>query len=188
VPHTPKAISRSRNLIVRRGQAGDAALLAELGARTFSETFAPDNSPEDMTAYLASAFSPSQQAAELADATSLFLIAETNGVATGYAMLRSGNMPDSISGDKPIELVRLYVSQASLGSGVGAALMQACIDEAKQRGYKTLWLGVWERNARARTFYRKWNFHEIGTHIFHLGKDPQTDILMQRAISDPIPG
>jgi diamine N-acetyltransferase len=188
VTHTSKAISQSLNLIIRRGRASDAALLAELGARTFSETFAPDNSPQDMTAYLASAFSHEQQTAELADATSLFLIAETNGVAAGYAMLRSGNVLDSISGDKPIELVRLYVSQASLGSGVGAALMQACIDEAKQRGYKTLWLGVWERNARAQAFYRKWNFHEMGTHIFQLGDDPQTDILMQRSISDPIPG
>ena len=188
-----KAITRSPNLIIRRGKAGDAALLAELGARTFSETFAPDNSPEDMTAYLASAFSHEHQTAELADATSLFLIAETDGVATGYAMLRQdvesfSSRLDSISGDKPIELVRLYVSQASLGSGVGAALMQACIEEAKQRGHKTLWLGVWERNARAQAFYRKWNFREIGTHIFQLGNDPQTDILMQRDISDSIPG
>jgi GNAT superfamily N-acetyltransferase len=187
VIQTSKAIGRSPNVVIRRGKAGDAALLAELGARTFSETFATDNSPEDMAAYLASAFSHEQQTAELADATSLFLIAETDGVANGYAMLRSGNVLESISGDKPIELVRLYVSQASLGSGVGAALMQASIDEATQRGYKMLWLGVWERNARARTFYRKWNFHEIGTHIFQLGKDPQTDILMQRAISDRMP-
>lgn len=170
------------NLIIRRGRAGDAALLAELGARTFSETFAPDNSAADMAAYLASAFSPAQQAAELADSSSLFLIAEKDGVALGYAMLRSGNVLESVSGARPIEVVRLYVSQASLGSGVGAALMQACIKEAKQRGYKTLWLGVWEHNARAQAFYRKWNFTEIGTHIFQLGDDPQTDILMQRAI------
>jgi ribosomal protein S18 acetylase RimI-like enzyme len=157
-------------------------LLAELGARTFSETFAPDNSASDMAAYLASAFSPAQQAAELADSSSLFLIVEKDGDALGYAMLRSGNVLESVTGDKPIEVVRLYVSHASLGSGVGAALMQACIDEARRRGYKTLWLGVWEHNARAQAFYRKWNFTEIGTHIFQLGDDPQTDILMQRAV------
>jgi ribosomal protein S18 acetylase RimI-like enzyme len=66
---------------------------------------------------------------------------------------------------------------------VGAALMQACIDEARRRGHKTLWLGVWEHNPRAQAFYRKWNFVEIGTHVFHLGNDPQTDLLMQRTIS-----
>jgi ribosomal protein S18 acetylase RimI-like enzyme len=62
--------------------------------------------------------------------------------------------------------------------------MQACIDEAKQGDYETLWLGVWEHNHRAQAFYRKWNFHEVGTHVFQLGDDPQTDILMQLTLSD----
>ncbi|HWN08687.1 MAG TPA: GNAT family N-acetyltransferase [Pyrinomonadaceae bacterium] len=170
------------NLIIRRGQADDAELLTELGARTFSETFAGDNSTEDMSAYLAAAFNPEQQAAELADPRSLIRIAETNGVAVGYAMLRSGSAPEEVTGSKPIELVRLYVSQESLGSGVGAALMQICLDEAKARGYETLWLGVWANNSRAQAFYRKWNFVEVGTHVFQLGDDPQTDFLMQRLI------
>jgi ribosomal protein S18 acetylase RimI-like enzyme len=178
-----KAVSSLPDLIVRRGKAEDAELLAELGARTFSETFAADNTPEDMAAYLASAFSPEQQAAEIADPHCWFQIAETNGLAVGYAMLRSGSVPHSVTDDKPIELVRLYVSQESLGSGVGAALMQACIGEAKRRGYETLWLGVWENNHRAQAFYRKWDFLKVGTHLFQLGDDPQSDILMQRSIS-----
>ena len=179
----PKTVFHS-SLVIRRGKPRDAGLLAELGARTFSDTFAADNTPADMAAYLASAFNPEQQAAELADPQCSFHIAETNRVAVGYAMLRSGNVLPDVTGDKPIELVRLYVSRESLGSGVGAALMEACIGEAKQTGYQTLWLGVWENNHRAQAFYRKWNFHEVGTHVFHLGDDPQTDILMQRAIAE----
>ena len=143
------------NLIIRPGRTSDAELLTELGARTFSDTFAADNTPEDLAAYLASAFNPEQQAAELADPRATFLIAETgeiNKVAVGYAMIRSADIPREVTGDRPIELVRLYVSRESLGSGVGAALMQACIDEAKQRGYETLWLGVWEHNTRAQAF------------------------------------
>jgi ribosomal protein S18 acetylase RimI-like enzyme len=171
------------NLTIRRGTAEDARLLAELGARTFSDTFADDNTPENMSEYLASAFNAEQQATELADPESLFHIAETNGVAVGYAMLRSGNVLTEVTGNTPIELVRLYVSKESLGSGVGAALMEACIGEARQRGHETLWLGVWEHNRRALAFYRKWNFHEVGTHVFQLGDDPQTDILMQRSIT-----
>jgi len=98
-------------------------------------------------------------------------------------MIRSGNVPEGVIGDKPIELVRLYVSRESLGSGVGAALMRVCIDEAKQLGHKTLWLGVWEhKHSRPGVFTingisRKW-----GTHVFQLGNDPQTDVLMQRSI------
>jgi diamine N-acetyltransferase len=172
------------NITIRRGQADDAELLSELGARTFSDTFAADNTLEDMAEYLASAFNPGQQAEELADHECLFQIAETDGVAVGYAMLRSGNVLDSIKGDKPIELVRLYVSRESLGSGVGAALMEACISESRRQGYRTLWLGVWEHNPRAQAFYRKWGFYEVGTHVFQLGADPQTDILMQRSIPE----
>ena len=166
------------NVIIRRGNPEDAAMLAELGARTFSDTFAADNTPEDMAAYLASSFSPSQQAAELADHRCSYQIAEVNGVATGYALLRSGNPPNGVTGEKPIELVRLYISRESLGSGVGAALMQACINEVRERGYQTLWLGVWEHNQRARAFYRKWGFQEVGNHIFQLGSDSQNDFLM----------
>jgi ribosomal protein S18 acetylase RimI-like enzyme len=170
------------SITIRRGQADDAALLSELGARTFSETFADDNSPENMAVYLAAAFNAEQQATELADPHASFHIAEVNGVAVGYAMLRSGNMPEVLTGAKPIELVRLYVSRESLGSGVGAALMQVCIDNAQQKGYDTLWLGVWENNIRAQVFYRKWNFVKVGTHVFQLGDDPQTDFLMQRSV------
>jgi diamine N-acetyltransferase len=179
----PETSFRS-NLIIRGGSADDAGLLAELGARTFSETFAADNTPENMAAYLDAAFSSTQQSAELADPRSTFHIAERNAVALGYAMLRSGSAPAGLTGDRPIELVRLYVLQESLGSGVGAALMHACIGEAKWRGYKTLWLGVWEHNTRAQAFYRKWNFREGGTHVFQLGADPQTDILMQLTLSE----
>ena len=170
------------NLIIRLAKMDDAGLLAELGARTFSETFAADNSPADMAAYLASSFSEAQQAAELTDPHATFHIAEADGVAVGYAMLRSGSVLDSVTDDEPIELVRLYVSREHLGGGVGAALMRVCVNEASRRGHRTLWLGVWEHNHRAQAFYRKWNFHEVGTHIFQLGEDAQTDILMERSI------
>ena len=66
---------------IRHATAADAALLAELGARTFAETFAADNRPEDMAAYLASAFSVEQTAAELSDPRATWLLAEIGGRA-----------------------------------------------------------------------------------------------------------
>jgi ribosomal protein S18 acetylase RimI-like enzyme len=170
------------DLTIRRAEPDDAGLLAELGARTFSETFAADNDPEDLAAYLASSFNPARQADELNDPASTFFIAEVGGVAAGYAMLRAGETEKGVGGVKPVELVRLYVSREWLGRGVGEALMRACVDEARRAGYETIWLGVWERNGRAQAFYRKWNFRAVGEHVFQLGSDPQTDILMERAV------
>jgi len=103
-----------------------------------------------MAAYLASSFSPELQATELADPDSLFLLAEVEGIAAGYAKLKPGDPPRGVSDERPIELVRLYAASEWHGRGVGAALMQACIDLAIEKGYRTLWLGVWERNIAPR--------------------------------------
>jgi len=167
---------------VRRASIEDAKLLAELGARTFAETFSEDNAAEDMAAYMAASFSLGHLAAELTDPSSVFFIAEVDGGAAGYAKLHPGEAPEGVAGRKPVELVRLYVARAWLGRGVGPALMRRCIDEARQMGFQTIWLGVWERNHRAQAFYRKWNFCEVGEHIFQLGSDPQRDIVMRRAV------
>ena len=175
-------MSQNPDLTIRRANADDAGLLTELGARTFSETFAADNTPEDMAAYIAASFNHAQQTAELADSASTFLIAEFFGRAAGYAQLHAGRTADGVEGANPVELVRLYVSSEWLGRGIGKALMQACIDEAQHAGHGTIWLGVWERNARAQAFYRKWNFRAIGEHVFQLGSDPQRDIVMQRLV------
>ena len=163
-------MNQNPDVKIRRANREDAGLLAELGARTFFETFAADNTPQDMSAYLAASFSLAQTTAQLADPASTFLLAEVDGLATGYAQLHA------------VELVRLYVSLEWLGRGIGEALMRACVDEARQAGHDAIWLGVWERNGRAQAFYRKWNFRAVGQHVFQLGSDPQRDILMQRAV------
>lgn len=175
-------MSSTPDLTVRRANPADAGLLADLGARTFYETFAADNSPEDMTAYLAASFNLAQQTAELDEPASSFFIAEVGGRAAGYAKLKAGEPAAGVEGAQPVELVRLYVLREWLGRGVGAALMRACVDEAQQAGHETMWLGVWERNGRAQAFYRKWNFRAVGEHVFQLGSDAQRDILMERAL------
>ena len=169
-------------LIVRRGTLEDAGLLSELGARTFSETFAADNTAEDLAAYIATSFNVARQTAELEDSASTFLIAEVDGRAAGYAKLHDGEPEKGVEGANPVELVRLYVSRDWLGRGIGEQLMRACIDEARRGGHETIWLGVWERNGRAQTFYRKWNFRTVGEHVFRLGSDLQRDILMERTL------
>ncbi|HZE70249.1 MAG TPA: GNAT family N-acetyltransferase [Pyrinomonadaceae bacterium] len=167
---------------IRRANVNDAGLLAELGAQTFSDTFAANNNPEDMTAYLAASFDPAKQTEELLDPLTFYLIAEIQNEAVGYAQLHSGGAPECVTGAKPVELVRFYVTAPWQGRGVSAALMQACIDQAQQAGHQTLWLGVWEHNRRAQAFYRKWTFQEVGQHLFQLGSDEQTDLVMSRMI------
>lgn len=168
---------------LRLATAADNELLAQLGAETFFDTFAADNTPENMAAYLAASFSPEKQAQELADPATRVLILEAHDAPAGYTRLRFGPAPEMIAGRQPVEIVRFYARRPWIGRGVGARLMQACLAEAAQAGCDTIWLDVWERNPRAIAFYERWGFQRIGRQVFQLGDDRQTDWLMARPVA-----
>jgi ribosomal protein S18 acetylase RimI-like enzyme len=167
---------------MRRAGPDDAAVLAELGASTFRETFEADNTPEDFAAYTAVAFGEPIQRAELEDPGTTVFFAEGETEAVGYVMLREGKAPSCVGSDAALQIARLYARHAVLGRGIGAALMQRALDEAASRGKEVVWLGVWDRNARALAFYRRWGFVEAGTQPFLLGTDLQTDLVMVRRL------
>jgi len=172
----------SQALIIRRAAAADAAGLASFAARTFAETFARDNTPEDMAAFLARSYGEAQQGAELADPSIVTLVAERGGSTVAFAQLRKGTTPACVTGAPAIELWRFYVDRPWHGRGVARTLMDAVANAAQQLGARTLWLGVWERNPRALAFYRKSGFQDVGTQSFMVGEDRQTDRVMTRSL------
>ena len=168
---------------IRYGTTRDAGMLSELGARTFHDTFSKDNTPENIAAYLKNSFSLDIQFAELAAPENIFLVAEVEKDAVGFAQLILDSKEESLQGTKCLEVRRIYAAQEYIGKGVGKMLMQASIQEAKQRGCDSIWLGVWEKNPRAIAFYKKWGFEEVGTHTFHVGDDPQLDFIMELSLA-----
>lgn len=169
---------------LRVATVADAHLLSELGARLFDQTFAKDNTPEDMARYLQSAFSSSQQTAELADPRNLFFVASRDdGAVVGYAMLIRSSHTSSVEASDPAEVNRIYIDRSLHGSGAGAALMAACIEQARAWNADALWLAVWERNPRAIAFYEKSGFRPVGRKTFQLGADLQHDFVMVRNLS-----
>jgi GNAT superfamily N-acetyltransferase len=169
---------------IRQATSEDAELLADLAYTTFWDAFHdhPKNAPHDLDAYMQRAFSVEQMRSEIADANSVFFIAEIDGEPAGYAKLIFESTEPDIIAEWPVELSRLYSHQKFLGQGVGQALMDACFDRAKETGRDVIWLGVWEYNPRAQRFYEKNGFRYVGRHTFLLGSDPQTDLLMQKEI------
>jgi GNAT superfamily N-acetyltransferase len=172
---------------VRLGTRADDVMLAELGARTFAQTYEATNSPDDVAAFLAATYSCSLQARELDDPALVFLIVELDGTPVAYSLLRRGPAPAVVPGDDPIEIVRIYADAAWIGKGVGSALMAACLRRAASQSCDTIWLGVWEQNVAAVRFYERWAFRVVGDKEFVLGGDVQRDIVMCRAVSDPAP-
>lgn len=168
---------------VRAAHAGEAARLSAFGRRVFAATFAADNDPIQMQRYLATAYTPAAQAAELADpAITTLLASDATDTLLGFAQLRRAAAPPSVTDLPAIELWRFYVDQPWHGRGVAATMMQAVHAAASRSGARTLWLGVWERNPRAQAFYRKAGFRPVGTHAFIFGTEPQTDQIWMRSL------
>lgn len=174
----------SVDTVIRYGAAPDATTLSELAARTFRETFAADTQPEDMALHLAQAYGTAQQRSELIDPDITTLLVEVNGQLAGFAQLRSGPAPECVIDEASIELWRFYIDAPWHGQGVAQTLMQRVKSEAIERGASAVWLGVWERNERAKSFYRRNGFSDVGSHVFTVGTDAQTDRIMVRPLAE----
>jgi GNAT superfamily N-acetyltransferase len=168
---------------IRRGEVRDAAALAAFAARTFQETFAADNHPDDLRAHLTATYGVPQQSAELSDPDVITLLAETGGELVAYAQIRRKQPPPSVTHAAPVELHRFYVDHRAHGTGLAATLIEAARSAAIELGGRHLWLGVWERNPRAIAFYRKSGFIDVGSTFYMVGTDRQTDRVMVAALS-----
>ncbi|MEO0806840.1 MAG: GNAT family N-acetyltransferase [Cyanobacteria bacterium J06643_4] len=172
-------------LFIRPATLADRDALLRLSINSFRDTFADENNTDDINRYLKETFSVAKMEAELKDTRNTFLLAFTkaDNALMGYGKLHNGTPEKEISGLAPIEISRLYLDSAFIGRGLGSKLMQACLDEATKQGCQTVWLGVWEHNIRALRFYRRWGFEVVGSHIFQMGTDAQTDLIMERSIA-----
>ena len=150
---------------LRRATPADAAPLAALAARIFTETFAEDTRPDDLAAFLAKAYGARQQSEEISDPDVVTLVAEAPEGLAAYAQVRrGGKTPGCVAAEAPVELWRFYVQRA-------------------WHGGRHLWLSVWERNPRAIAFYEKHGFHDAGAEDFWVGSDCQTDRILVAPVS-----
>lgn len=158
----------------------DAALLAELGARSFAETFGHLYTPEDLSAFLAN-HSEGRWLGELADPAYSVRIGEAKGRAVAYAKLTPPELPFEQQG-RAIELKQFYVLKDWHGSGAAHDLMLWVLDEAKRRAAEDLYLSVFTNNERAQRFYARYGFEEVGRWKFMVGGHADEDIIMRKAL------
>jgi ribosomal protein S18 acetylase RimI-like enzyme len=173
----------SADALIRLATRADAAAVAQLAARTFRDTFARDNTAEDMAAHLRAHYGEAIQGAEIENPALTTLVMEDSGALVAYAQIRSGAAPSCVAGERPLEIWRFYVDEPLIGRGVAAALMRRTLREIAGRDADVAWLGVWERNLRAQAFYRKWRFVQVGAQFYDVGADRQTDWVMARQVA-----
>lgn len=168
-----------KNSTIQKVTLDDITQLQKIGRQTFSETFSGDNSEEDMTQYLDEHFSTEKLTNELNNKNSEFYFAVLDGAVIGYLKLNFGESQTELKDTKAVEIERIYVPKEFHGQNVGQLLYEKAIQVAKQKEADYVWLGVWEENKRALSFYTKNGFIAFDKHIFVLGNDPQTDIMMK---------
>ena len=167
------------NIAIEKVTENDIQQLQKIGKQTFLETFSASNSEDNMKSYLEEGFALERLSLELNDANSEFYFAKLNNEIIGYLKLNFGGSQTELKDNKSSEIERIYVSKEFHGQSVGQLLYDKAIQVAKQKNSEYVWLGVWEENPRAIGFYRKNGFVEFDKHIFKLGNDEQTDIMMK---------
>lgn len=160
----------------------DAAILCELSRTTFFESFAADNTAENMQRYMDAAFTPEKMRQELNDTGSRFYFAYCDHSIAGYIKINTGAAQTELKTADSLEVERIYVLRHFQSKGIGQALLDKAIALAKKESKKNIWLGVWEKNVHAIRFYTRNGFIRFGDHPFIVGTDVQTDILMKLSL------
>ncbi len=167
---------------IRHAGHKDVELLVMLGYTTFHETFAPMNDPANMLIYLSEHYNPTRMMSELQDERNVFIIAESDGAGVAYAKLCRGSVKEGFDPLKTLEIERIYVLQQYQAKKVGKALMEYILKYAAGLGIEDVWLGVWEHNDKAISFYEHCGFEVFGSHDFVFGNEVQNDLLMKKKL------
>lgn len=164
---------------IARIEYRQAEILQKISRQTFYETFSEMNSKENMDLYLQEQISLEKLKGELLDPDSEFWMASADGIPAGYLKINFGNAQTELKDSKSLEIERVYVLQVFQGYRIGQKLFDKAVNTAKDRKCNYVWLGVWEKNTGAINFYIKNGMTVFDSHIFRLGDDEQTDIMMK---------
>ena len=169
----------AKNVIFEKLSPKDLQELKELSRKTFTDAFGADNNPDDLKAYLNSAFEKENLRLELLNPLSEFYFGKIEGETVSYFKINLGDAQTDFREEDAMELERLYVKKAFQNQEIGQKMLDEVIEMAVQRKMRYLWLGVWEKNTRAINFYLKNNFQLSGSHPYMVGNDKQTDKIMK---------
>lgn len=166
---------------IRRADPSDAQVLSELGARTFTETFAHLYPPQDLADFLARAYGLERTRADLADPAKAQWLVEASGEAVGYALAGPCDLPHPDVTAASGELKRFYLLKDWQGGGTGGRLFQDVMAWLERDGPRDLWIGVWSENVGAQRFYGRHGFVRVGDYGFQVGSVTDHEFILRRA-------
>jgi ribosomal protein S18 acetylase RimI-like enzyme len=167
---------------ITKASPDDFEVVQSIGRQTFFETFAESNTEEDMNKYLKENFSEQKVREEISVLESMFFIAWEDESPIGYLKLNTGKAQTELQDETSLEIERIYVKSSHHGKKVGQLLYDKALEIARLQNKEYIWLGVWGKNLRAIRFYEKNGFVAFDKHLFKVGEDEQTDIMMKKIL------
>lgn len=158
----------------------DVDVISVIAAYCFEDTFRTSCTREDMITFLRQAYNHDALAQEFSNTNSHFFILYVDHSIAGYLKVNFKDAQTEQMGPNMMEIERLYILPQYKRMRLGSTLMQFALDYAHQHKATGVWLGVWENNEPAKSFYTKHGFHFAGSHTFTVGDDDQTDLLMRQ--------
>lgn len=169
---------------IRKATFEDSELLLDIGKQTFFEKFKENNSEENMLQYASEAYTFEKIASEVNNPNSQFYLASLNKQTVGYLKINFGEAQTELQDPEALELERIYVLKEFQGQKIGQLLFEKTLEIARLAKVNYVWLGVWEENSNAIKFYEKNGLKAFSKHVFMLGNDAQTDIMMKIELSN----
>lgn len=152
----------------------DRALLERLlpvARRIFTETFGSLYDPEAFARFCDGVYRPDgTMSRDFADPRVHWRVATVQGDPIGYAKLTPLRAPASRPRVGAMELQQIYVLSDWHGAGVAARLMEWGLATARAQGAPDIYLTVFDHNERAKRFYARYGFEEVGRCTFQLGE------------------
>ncbi len=171
-------------VVIEKIALGNVLLLQDISKQTFIDSFASQNTEENITHYVENAFSTQKLEIELKNKSSEFYFLLIDSEAVAYMKINFSNAQSDIKEEDAMEVERIYVHVAHQNLKLGTSLLDFAVKRARQESKKYIWLGVWEKNSRAISFYERYGFNKFSSHIYPIGDDPQIDWLLRLDIEN----
>lgn len=175
-------------VVIDHATTNDAGALATLAGITFPLACPPTSDPEDIQHFITTELSEERFSQHISDPDKILLCLREDGHLLAWSMLVRGLPHDeqvrtSLSIFPTVELSKFYVHPSQHGQGAASRLMEASLDiAAAGTDAQGIWLGTNDRNARAIRFYEKHGFTRVGAKTFQLGRNVETDYVLERAL------
>ncbi len=163
-------------MILRPATLHDAPALARLGAESFTAAFGQLYRSQDLATFISEIHDPATIAAEIAGNECTHRLVEMDDALIAYCKLRyPSTHADRSTARNPIELGQLYAASGHTGAGIGTALMDWALGEARAANHDAVLLSVYAGNDGAQRFYQRYGFAKIADITFRVGAqlDPE---------------